>query len=779
MSMASKIFTLTHDESYRQFGCNALSTILKEFENQINNDVITNTNVEFIHKIRVNSRKIRTILFLFQSSFPKKKYKYWFKEIKAVTKLLGIARDLDVQIVFMQKYIHESPTNRRCLTPLLKNYKNKRNTIQINVVKVLNDFKCYNVLKELSGYLIKINCDSSDDSFDSLSVLEKACWNINYRVESFLKLSKYVSQESAIFEHHEMRIKAKYLRYTLEIFAPLYKNGLKQEIRLMKELQDLLGEIHDYDIWLNNISHYTAELSVTNTTKSSKNELKNDEFKKAVTAFSIYITEHRKHTYNSFVQRWNEAISQNFFENLKKTVNNPVSKINPFDHSSLSDCNIKVAVLSDIHANLHALQMVIQDAEKRGAKLFLNAGDSVGFGVFPNEVLNLLYEKNAINVSGNFDSEIFKKTCKNNISKKIAITYTKKELTNLCRVYLNSFIAKSTIEIAGKKVFMTHASPLSATDNITSNTSKKHLTKIVSNTGADVIIVGHSHEQFHKKVDNVLILNPGSVGRPSDGNPQAAYAMLSFNPLKTDLIRLNYPVEVATKALRKRGMPESFAQMLLSGLPLNTILNDDIAKKQNNYRDWSEIIKAAQELSKVYSQDKVHVNQVRSLALTLFDNLQSVHHLTTYERGLLECATLLHDLGSSQNIKEHNKTSMMIILNEPTLLLTLEERRIIASIARYHRGKLPKTTHYNIATLNKKTVNIIYALSGLLRVADAFDRLHNADFTISTIKIAPKKIILECFSTSDTCLIEQAFNRKKNLFENFFKKEIILVWNKQ
>jgi predicted phosphodiesterase len=71
-------------------------------------------------------------------------------------------------------------------------------------------------------------------------------------------------------------------------------------------------------------------------------------------------------------------------------------------HHVLSSPDVKIAVLSDIHANLHALQAVIHDAEQRGVDVFVNAGDLVGYGAFPNEVVELSCEKNLLSVVGNF-----------------------------------------------------------------------------------------------------------------------------------------------------------------------------------------------------------------------------------------------------------------------------------------------------------------------------------------------------------------------------------------
>ncbi len=781
MSITDKNLSFNHGKSYCLFGCDVLSKLLKSFEAHID-DVIENKDVECVHKMRVSSRKIRAVMSLFQSCYPKKKYKRWFKEIKTVTKLLSEARDLDVQIAFLQNYIQESPAKRQGLTPLLKDHKDCRKAVQATVTEGLEKLQNSAGLTEISDFLKRTAGELSGESLDSRSVFEKAGWNITCLLDDLLALSEYVHQESETLKHHEMRINAKHLRYTMETFAPLYKNGLTQEIQVIKDFQDLLGEMHDCDEWLSILSKFTVDNQHLgdNQKKRFKKDFITVEFKQAAIDFSVYVTERKERNYASFVKRWDEVMAQNFFSNLQKSVNTEAGfGANKLDSVLLSNPNLKVAVLSDIHANLHALETVVQDAEKKGAQLFLNAGDSVGFGACPNEVLNLLYEKNVLSVCGNFDSEVLQDTSKDKGVKKLALTYTNNVLTEPCKVYLHSFPTEMKLELVGKKVLVTHASPKSSTEHLYHDTPEARLKKIASDAEADLIIVGHSHDPFYRQAAGVSFVNPGSVGRPGDGNPQTAYAMLSFNPLNVELFRLSYPVEDAASASRKKGLPESFAQMLLRGEALEAIKSEDKAKKANQNRNWTELMYAARELSKTCLQDTMHVEHVRELSLSLYDTLQSLHHLGEYQRNLLECAALLHDLGLSKAIKGHNKTSMTIILNEAQLPLASEERRVVASIARYHRKGLPKQKHYNLATLNSKTVNEISALSSILRVADSLDYTHDAKVKILGVRVASKRVTLECVSDTDTSLVEQAFDKKKDLFEKFFKKKMVLVWVKQ
>ena len=92
---------------------------------------------------------------------------------------------------------------------------------------------------------------------------------------------------------------------------------------------------------------------------------------------------------------------------------------------------MKIAVISDIHANLNALEAVIQDAEHRGITVFLNAGDMLGFGAFPNEVVQKLYSKNTLSVIGNYDLEVLDKKNTAKGPKKFAMEYAR---ANSCKI---------------------------------------------------------------------------------------------------------------------------------------------------------------------------------------------------------------------------------------------------------------------------------------------------------------------------------------------------------
>jgi putative phosphoesterase len=765
------------DASYCKFGAETLLSLLDAFESQISG-VVKSDDIEYVHKMRVASRRIRATLPLFKFCYPRKKYRTWLREIKKVTRLLAEARDLDVQTAYIQQYTAklESGPEKSSLMLLLARNNRRRASIQPSVVNGLDELRASKALPDLSNFCKSLISESSGSAFDASMVAEKAHLHISQRIADFTAMEPYVYLENETLNHHKMRIFAKKLRYTLESFAPLFENNLSAEIKMMKAFQDVLGEMHDRDVWADYIQKFTAEAKPP---RKAKRQTASSAGGRALLNFLNYIKKERKEYYSQLVQLWEENKKTDFFGHLQKTTSTGFSTAEDKLKCALADPTVKVAVLADIHANLHALKRVIEDAEKRGATVFLNAGDSVGFGPLPNQVINLLNEKNVLSILGNYDLEVIQGGTKDKGQKKLALEFTQKELTRPCESYLSALPRELRLEVAGKKLLVVHGSPESIDEHIYPDTPVERLKTLSDQAHADVVVVGHSHEQFMRDVNRVCFVNPGSVGRPSDGHPQTAYALLSFSPFKVRLIRLEYDVADAADALRKKALPESFAQMLLRGVALDAIIQEDRANKDAQLKECRKTVAASKKISATYWQDTAHYLQVAKLALAFFDGLSSLHQLGKRERCWLECAAVLHDVGLSKGASRHHKQSAKLILNDTRLPFTSEERRIIACIARYHRKGLPKQNQYLLAALNRAAVRKVEVLASLLRVADGLDYTHQAVVKSLTIKAGAKRITAECTCGAEAALEEQAFNKKKDLFEKVFKKKLVLTWTQQ
>ena len=241
----------------------------------------------------------------------------------------------------------------------------------------------------------------------------------------------------------------------------------------------------------------------------------------------------------------------------------------------------KVALIGDVHANLPALEAVLEHVRQHGVETIWNVGDFVGYGAFPNQVVKRLRKENALSIVGNYDLKVLRfKKKKNKWRKKkhpdkfLAFQWAFENLSKKNRKYLRSLPREIRLPVEGWRILLTHGSPASDAEHLTPDTPKKRLRELAQMANVDAIICGHSHQPFARQVDDVRFVNTGSVGRPDDGDPRACYAILYLGPKRFQVhhYRVEYDVEKAVAAIRKHGLPEAFAQMALQGRALDAVL---------------------------------------------------------------------------------------------------------------------------------------------------------------------------------------------------------------
>jgi putative phosphoesterase len=250
---------------------------------------------------------------------------------------------------------------------------------------------------------------------------------------------------------------------------------------------------------------------------------------------------------------------------------------------------MKIALMGDIHANLPALEAVITHAKNLKIEEFWNIGDFLGYGAFPNQVIKLMRKENSKNIIGNYDLKVLnfpKKDEKWHQNKHplkyLAFKWTHENLSSKNLKFLASLPDERKIEVGKYKFLLVHGSPTSNEELLGPDTPESRLQELnllaKESHGIDfsAIICGHSHQAFTRQQGKTLFINTGSVGRPDDGNPRTAYAVLQVgeNGLQVSHYRLNYNVDKAVAAIRKKGLPEAFAQMLIQGRDLETVLKN-------------------------------------------------------------------------------------------------------------------------------------------------------------------------------------------------------------
>lgn len=246
---------------------------------------------------------------------------------------------------------------------------------------------------------------------------------------------------------------------------------------------------------------------------------------------------------------------------------------------------MKVALLGDVHANLPALQSVLSHASQCGVSAYWNIGDFVGYGAFPNEVIELLCKVGCTSIIGNYDQKVLrfpKKKAKwrkkKHPLKYLAFKWAYKTLTPANRAYLASLPEERRMVASGERVLLVHGSQASSDEHLTQDTPVERLRELASMAGAEIVVFGHSHQPFARQVDGVWFVNTGSVGRADDGDPRSSYAVLDLSgaDIKVEHYRLDYDIERAVKGIRDADLPEAFAQMMLQGYNLDEVISKDI-----------------------------------------------------------------------------------------------------------------------------------------------------------------------------------------------------------
>lgn len=430
----------------------------------------------------------------------------------------------------------------------------------------------------------------------------------------------------------------------------------------------------------------------------------------------------------------------------------------------------KIAVLSDVHGNLPALEAVLSDAQQQGADLYWNLGDFLGYGPFVNEVVDLLFDTCTLQVIGNYDKKVLKFPDKKDKWKKskdrrkyIAFKWAFDRLSKQNAKRLKSLPQCQPVRIGDVDLLLTHGSPDRISELIGPKTPDKRLEEIAENAAADIVLCGHTHEPFEKKVADVLFLNAGSVGRPEGSDPRAAYLMLDFSssPPVIQFHRVAYDIERMARALHASDLPAEFAEMFRNGQNLDQVDDCVVQTLEFETPEHTQHLTEVRRFAVGCNYEAEHSEQVTRLAQQLFKALASAHHLGRQELFLLTCAAILHDIGYTAGVKAHHKTAMEMILQDTTMPLDKSQRQIVALLARYHRKSPPTADHSIYPDLSDADQAIVRWLSGILRIADGLDRSHMSLVKELSVMHTRNAVEIHCKADGSSLTAELAAAEKK------------------
>ena len=242
------------------------------------------------------------------------------------------------------------------------------------------------------------------------------------------------------------------------------------------------------------------------------------------------------------------------------------------------------ALISDIHANLPALEAVLEEIRSRDVDATYHLGDLVGYAPWPNETVALLREAAISGVAGNYDSTV------GTSYKHCGCRYEdprQEELSHLSYSWTRQHVSAGTTaslaglpfrldllpnggHVAGPRVILVHGTPTLNTLYWTEDRSDDFCLKMAAHAGArpgDVIAFGHTHIPWHREVGGIHFLNTGSVGRPKDGNWRAGYVLLAIGSdgPRVENIRVEYDIDRTMLAIRNSELPDDFAEYLRTG----------------------------------------------------------------------------------------------------------------------------------------------------------------------------------------------------------------------
>lgn len=196
----------------------------------------------------------------------------------------------------------------------------------------------------------------------------------------------------------------------------------------------------------------------------------------------------------------------------------------------------RLALFSDVHGNLVALQAVLADIESRGISQIHCLGDLVGYGPDPNGVIDLLRERDIPSLMGNYDEGVGwdKGDCgcyyhdqEAKTLGKESYAFTVAKVTSARKAYLRGLPREAHLTLGGKKIHLVHGSPRRINEYLLQERDQKTYERLAAVEPDDVLAFGHTHQTWQKRFGHVLFVNVGTVGRPKDGDKRAGYVILT------------------------------------------------------------------------------------------------------------------------------------------------------------------------------------------------------------------------------------------------------------
>jgi putative phosphoesterase len=233
----------------------------------------------------------------------------------------------------------------------------------------------------------------------------------------------------------------------------------------------------------------------------------------------------------------------------------------------------RVAVITDIHANLRALQAALARVDELGVDTVLCGGDLVGYGPHPNEVCALIAERAIPTIYGNYDYAIARDledcgcayvTPHDREIGQRSVDWTLAHTDQASKDFMRGLPFDLRFTVGAAAVHLVHGSPRKVNEYLFEDKPARLYERLAAAEEANVLVFGHTHKPWIRDHDGVRFVNCGSVGKPKDGDPRGAFAILEADDdsVRATIERVEYDAGAVAREVAAAGLPDELAEKL-------------------------------------------------------------------------------------------------------------------------------------------------------------------------------------------------------------------------
>jgi putative phosphoesterase len=236
----------------------------------------------------------------------------------------------------------------------------------------------------------------------------------------------------------------------------------------------------------------------------------------------------------------------------------------------------RVAVITDIHGNLPALEATLDAIDQIGVDGIYCGGDLVGYGPHPNDVCRVIEEREIPTIYGNYDFAIAREladcgcayvTAHDRELGQRSVAWTLAHTDQRSRDFMFALPFELRFELGERQIHLVHGSPRKVNEYLFEDKPASLYERLAKAEQGDVLVFGHTHKPWIREYGGVLFVNCGSVGKPKDGDSRCAFAILELDQtghVRASIERVPYDAEAVAREVEAAGLPGEYATKLVA-----------------------------------------------------------------------------------------------------------------------------------------------------------------------------------------------------------------------